>query len=190
MAIEIKSVTKGDREYKNIDLRDLDWDESMEAELRFDKALIVSSQYGTSYSYGLFFNGEEVTAFIPESFKSPEYGVSLHQMFSKFKRGDKLKVSKHEGKMKDGRSFRYFNVIKLGEGDSTPNPKTNSNGVTETIDLNLEVEVPIEYSNKENQLIDGLKASHPEYTEEIRVKVFVQNGIPEERAKEIVKNKF
>ena len=184
MVVEIKSVTKGDRTFKNIDIRDIDWDQSIEVDLRFNNPLTVESKYGISYSFAFNYNDEEVSAFVPENFKSPEYGNPLHLMISKFNQGDKLKISKHEGRMKDGRSFRYFNVIKVGEGDSPSAPQP----VTEEVNLNLDV-TPT-YSDKEKQIIDGLKASHPEYTEEVRVKVFVQNGVAEERAKEIVKNNF
>ncbi len=188
--VEIKVVNKNGTEYKNIDIRDIPFDGSIDIELMFNQPLEIDGKYGVSHSYKMIYNGEEVSTFVSDYFKSPAYGENLNSLMVKFKQGDKLRLSKHQGRMKDGRSFNYFNCIHLGSNEQGT-PASVPSDVQPDVSINLEVTpTKPQYTPKEQQIVDGLKSGHSDYTNDVKVRVFMQNGIEEERANQIVKENF
>lgn len=195
--LEIRSKEVNGRVYESIDLRQLPVGEEATVTLAYDKPKEIVGKWGPVKSFTMFYNGKLVSSLIPNSCRSPDLSVSFPVYLGKFKKGDVLKISRKESMNDFQRKVHYFNCFKVGTENLTTQTTYNTPPTPQaTPAKKFNLEVPsnpgnnILLSSDEQELVNQIKKTHPEYNKEQVVHVLVQNEIPVERAKLIATSSF
>jgi len=187
--MEIKTENKNEKEYKNIDFRTIPYGNSEVVTKMGDNSFEITTQYGKSNIFNFKYNNEEVSAFVPESFKTKGFGTNLIGDLDKFKNGDMLKITKLEGTTKKGVTFRYFTVEKVGEDKDLKGVNNQQTEVKPNLNFNVSKPKKDNLTNLEQQILDGIK-NNKELSKEDRIQIFVQNNVMYSRAVELVNKYF
>lgn len=90
--LKIVEVTKGDKTYKNLDLRELDVGNFVVVEKTFAEGLPIKAKFGTMYSIGIKYKDVLASAFLSDK---------QHALYKDVGGvGDKVKITKFEEKIK------------------------------------------------------------------------------------------
>lgn len=90
--LKIIEVSKGDKVYKNLDLRELDVDKYIIIEKVYAEGMGVNGKYGKMFSIGVKYKDEVCSAFISDK-QHEEYKVCGGV-------GDKVKITKYKAEVK------------------------------------------------------------------------------------------
>jgi hypothetical protein len=166
MGIEVTSKQVGDKVYRNIDIKDLDYGKTATIELTFDEALSGEGKFGTWYVYNakILDNGEgkdlgEVSFFAP---------THLHRDLKGYSANARLKISPVEKKTQKGHRYKGFEVT--GEGAS-PEPVVSDEDI-QTIKTTLQdANIPLSDEVKIREILTGLGFNKEETVQEILTKL-------------------